>query len=203
MNSIQNDILSIKVFSKHFNSTLLISDFTENVRLFIDALKKKEQPKHKIQLPCNNIEELDTLIKFEYPELIKKLVENFKIEEECFDNCLSVMTEETLEFFQFSLSQMTRNFNISIDRSTCTIDINGPKALIAIIWSPISQVHTAFSVEFEHLSKMYKTTEKYLNMTSENYKVSDHLFLNSKVSNPFSYFILAFVAENLKIPLKV
>lgn len=92
---------------------------------------------------------------------------------------------------------------MSIGRSTFTIDINGPRVLIQVIWSPISQLHTAFSVEFEHLSNMYNMTEKYLNMTSDNAKVSDHLFINSKASNPFSYFILAFVAENLKIPLKI
>jgi hypothetical protein len=50
---------------------------------------------------------------------------------------------------------------------------------------------------------MYMMTEKYLNMTSDNAKVSDHLFINSKAPDPFSYFILAFVAENLKIPLKI
>lgn len=106
MKTIQNDILSVAVFSKHFNSILLTSDFTENVQLFIDASNKDEQ--HKIQLPCNSIEELDTFIIFKYPELIKKLVENLKIEEECFDIYLSVMVKETLDFFQLVLSHMTK-----------------------------------------------------------------------------------------------
>lgn len=203
MKTIQNNILSINVFSKHFNSTLLTSDFTENVQLFIDAINKKEQPLYKIQLPCNSIQELETFIAFKYPELIEKLVLNLKIEKECFDNFLSVMVKETLVFFQLALAKMIQNFNISIDKSKCTIDINAPKALIEVIWSPISQVHTTFSGEFEHLSKMYNITEKYLKMSSDNAKVGDNLFLNAKVSNPFSYFILAFIAENLEIPLKL
>lgn len=203
METIQNDILSIKVFSKHFNSTLLTSDFTDNIQLFIDTINKNDQSLYKIRLPCNNINELETFMAFKYPELIEKLVENLKIEEECFDSFLSVMVQDTLVFFQFALEKMTRNFNISINKSKCTIDINAPKPLIEVIWSPISQVHTAFFAEYENLYKMYKTTEKYVNMTSDNAKLGNHLFLNAKVSNPFSYFILAFIAENLGISLKL
>lgn len=201
---IQDATPILDAFSTHFNSRFNTLDFIDNADKLMDILNKKVRKdlKHAIKLPCRHNKIFNQLISFRYLELLGEIIKRVKIEHESRDNFLSEMQPEMLFLYENCLSFMVKSATIKINYANRSFDIECQQLFVELLWSPISQFHTLVLVELEHLNKMAEISTKYAEITSDN-PANNNLFINSKVSTPFSYFILAYIAENLKIPLKL
>ena len=202
---ILKETLVMKEFSKRFNSKLNSLDFTEYAPRLMDIINNKVDlnQKFKIGLPCKNENVFNQLVSFDYIELISELIKRLKIEEECYDNFLSLMEPNLIELYIDVILKMKPLTLIEANNSTLSFDVHCPELMMHLLWSPISQLHFSIQGELEHLNGGLSISKKYYNLTVDENKFEHNLFINSKVSTPFSYFILAFIAENLNIPLEI
>ncbi len=201
---IQDDPIILDAFSKEFNSRFSTLDFIDNSDKLMDILNKKVKTdiRHSILLPCGDDKIFNHLISFRYNNLISQIIKRVKIEEETIDNYLSEMQAEMVQIYSDCLLAMVNITTIEINGTNKSFDIKCPELLVELLWSPISQFHTQVLFELEHLDKLVEMNRHYMEMTSDN-PVTSNLFINSKTSTAYSYFILAFIAENLNIPLKL
>lgn len=201
---IQDSVPILDIFSKHFNSRFNTLDFIDNADKLMDILNKKVQKgiKHSIKLPCSDDKMFNQLISFRYTELLDNIIKRVKIEDESRDNYLSEIEAGMFELYDICLSEMVQAVAVKINYANKSFDIECAELFVELLWSPIFQFHTSVLIELEHLGKMVEMSRKYMEMTSDE-PAGNNLFINSKVSTAFSYFILAFVAENLNIPLKI
>jgi hypothetical protein len=200
---IQDCVPILDIFSKHFNSRFITLDFIDNADKLMDILNQKIQKeiKYSIKLPNKDDKPFHQLISFRYAELLDNIIKRVKIEDENRDNYLSEMEPGMLKLYEMCLSAMVQATTIKINYADKSFDIECAELFVELLWSPISQFHTSVLLELEHLGKMVEISTKYMELSSD--KPGNNLFINSKVSTPFSYFILAFVAENLNVPLKL
>lgn len=202
---IQDNTEILKQFSKEFNLKILASEFEQNSHLITMILngKLKINTLDKIIHKFRSKQILEEFVKFNYINLIEYLLINSKIEEECIDNYLSIMDKNLFEIILRLLEEMKKYISVSVNDKLNTLEITCPILFREIIWYPISQIHNAMLIEYEHLSKLVGITKHYLSKTSDKTDISESLFINSKVATSFSYFILAYVGQNLGIPLKI
>lgn len=201
---IQDDPIVLDAFSKEFNSRFNTLDFRDNTNKLMDILNKKSNIniKHSLFLPCENDINFKYLVDFRYENLINQIIKRVKIEEETIDNYLSEMDCELVQVYSDCLLAMVKVTTIEINETKKSFEIKCPELFLELLWSPISQFHSQVLIELEHLDRIVTINRYYMEMTSDK-PVNSNLFINSKTSTAYAYFILAFIAENLNIPLKI
>jgi len=194
----------LEIFYKQFNSRLNTLDFINNLGLLIDILNNKENKEliYSIILPCEDSVQLNQLISFRFDSLLDNIIKNIKIEEESKDNYLSEMDNELLLIYEKHIKLMIKRTTVVIDYKSNYFRIKCDELFMNLFVSPFSQLHTEVIIQLEHSIKMLEVATIPSEFEITNTK-KHNLFLNSKHSTSYSYFILAFIAENLNIPLKV
>lgn len=202
---IQENTEILKQFSKEFNLKILASEFERNSHIITLLLngKLKINTVDKIVLKFENEKVREEFERFKYVNLIEYLLSNSKIEEECIDNYLSIIDRNLFQIILSLIAEMKKHISISINNKLNTIEISCPILFREVIWYPISQIHNTMMIEYNHLKEFVDITKFYLSKTSEKTDIGENLFINSKVATPFSYFILAYIGQNLGIPLKL
>ena len=197
---IQHDNSMIEDFSKHFNARLNLTDFLDAAPLFTAILNKEVPPNlvYPLTLPCRGITFLQ-LRDFGYQELLDKVLRQIKIISEAQDVYCSKIDQGTFELFRDIFHDELKKAKVVEDEQQGCFVIRCSQLVMDLIWSPISQFHGEVIIQLEYFERMIQLRS--ISASRENAAAS--LYLNSKVPTPFSYFILAFVAENLGIPLKL
>ncbi|MBL7699098.1 MAG: hypothetical protein JNK79_13115 [Chitinophagaceae bacterium] len=199
---IQNSEFMLDELSKHFNARLIPKDFTDNLPLLADILNGKLPPpemRHCLKLPLGEEKVFRQLISFGYPELIGNIIKRVQIETESYDNFRSEMSYETVEWYKEVVFQLAKVVDIEVSEPDRMIYIVCPEILVELLWCPLSQFHTSVLSQLEHFNRFNDIFAIYAD-TSDS---PPNLFVNSKAPTSFSYFIIAYIAENLNIPLSI
>lgn len=197
---IQFDNAMLEDFSKHFNSRINLMDFLDAAPLFTAVLNKKVPPNlvFPIKLPCSP-STFAQLESFGYQHLLEKILELATVIPEAQDVYCSKIEKETFELFRALFLVELKKVKVVVDREEGYFVIRCSQLVTDLIWSPISQFHGEVTIQLEYFERMIRMKS----MSASRESAIASLYLNSKVPTPFSYFILAFVAENMGIPLKL
>jgi hypothetical protein len=188
-------------FSKHFNCRLTSLDFIENVGELLSLLNNKSETTKKstIILPCGNKETFNQLVKFNYSKLLNEICQRIILNEELLDIYKSEMQKELVQFYNDYLKQNSKLVEININHHKNLFEITSQDLFVNLTISAFSQFHTELIGQIVFFNKIIEINST----TSDSNKQTDNLYINSKVSTAFSYFIIAYLAENMNIKLKL
>ncbi len=190
----------IRAFSKHFNTRITTSDYVNNSAQMVDLLNKKSQDlKNLIVLPCEEEVIYQQLVKFRYPELLYLLSQNIFVHPEFYDIYLSDLDKNLFECFLWYLDFSKKHLKVDGRPSFNTFEITGPNLFLDITIGAFSQFHTEITSQLNYFNGLIALNSK----TSDCVTNTDNLFINSKVSTAYSYFVIAYLGENLNIKLQL
>jgi len=198
---ILDNINIIDNFSLHFNCRLTSLDFIDNVNELTSYLNNKNGiiKKSVIILPCSDREVFNQLVNFNYSKLLNEICQRINLNEELLDIYKSEMQTELLELYNDYLKQNNKLVNIKLNANSYSFEIICQDLFINLTISAFSQFHTELTCQLDYFNKLIEMNS----VTSDSNHYTDNLFINSKVSTAFSYFIIAYLAENLKIKLNL
>jgi len=201
---ILDNIEIIDNFSLHFNCRLTSLDFVDNVSELIALVNNKggEVIESAIFLPCGSAVILDQLVKFDYPNLLKEICKRVTINKELLDIYNSEMQIELVGLYVAYLRHSNQQIEIKLNPETHSFAIICQDLFVNLTISAFSQFHTEILAQLVHFNELIEKIGKYNSITSDSNLPTDNLFINSKVPTAFSYFIIAYLAENLYIRLK-
>lgn len=187
-------------FSKHFNSRFNLSDFLEAAPLMLEIVNGKADYNitFVLKLPCGQQTFLQ-LIDFGYHDLLKNIIKRVTVEKEANDVYCSKIYPETFEVYKLLLCEELKLIEVELDSTLPGFVIKCPRLTQELLWSPISQFHAEVSLQLDYFNKLIDIRCQ----TSDRTDAIKSIYINSKVPTPYSYFIIAFLAENLGIPLKL
>lgn len=198
---ILDNINIIENFSLHFNCRLTSLDFIDNVSELTLYLNNKNGriKKSVIILPCGNGNVFNQLVNFNYTKLLNEICQRINLNEELLDIYKSEMQTELLELYNDYLKQNNKLVDIKLNPDTCSFEIICQDLFVNLTISAFSQFHTELTSQLDYFNKLIEMNS----LTADSNHYTDNLFINSKVSTAFSYFIIAYLAENLKIKLNL
>jgi hypothetical protein len=188
-------------FSKHFNCRLTSLDFIENLGQLISLLNNKSEiiKKSTIILSCGNEETFNQLVKFNYPKLLNEICQRIILNEELLDIYKSEMHKELVQFYNDYFKQNSKFVEINNNHQKNSFEIICQNLFVDLTISAFSQFHTELIGQLVFFNKIIEINRT----TSDSNKQTDNFYIHSKVSTAFSYFIIAYLAENMNIKLKL
>ncbi|WP_461637331.1 hypothetical protein [Labilibaculum euxinus] len=179
-------------FSKHFNSRLTSLDFINNAQQLLDLLKK--QPENSfMSLPCMQEEIFNQLHDFDYQALLKEICDRIILCDEFIENFTSEMQVELVTLYIAFINEFRNKLSVIPNQEKLSFDIHGSELLIDLTISSFSLFHTELTSQLDYFNQLIRLNNGY----------TENLFLNSKASTSYSYFIMAYLAENLNIKLEL
>ncbi len=185
-------------FSKHFNSRFTSLDFLNSTYILTDILNLKDIPSTYIILPCDK-KMFEQLVDFKYHLLLEKIIKGITLEKESLEIYTSEMEEDLVLFYIDYVTSIREKTVVKTNPKNNSFEIHTSKLFLNIVISAFSQLHTELTAQLEYFNKLIEINSKYA--PTENY--TENLFINSKVPTAYSYFVIAFIAENLNIKLKL
>lgn len=197
---IQHSTQLLDDFSKQLNSRFNLMDFLEAESLFVKFLESKTQSNivYPLTLPCDRPIFLQ-LANFGYRELLESLVSRMTIIDEATDVYCSKIEKETFGLFKSIVEHEVKKAKVVTDVKEGVFQIRCSQLMMELIWSPVSQFHGEVVNQLAYFERLIVAKS----LTSSRTDAIASIFLNSKAPTPYSYFILAFLAENLGIPLQI
>ena len=188
-------------FSLHFNCRLTSLDFIDNANGLTSYLNNKSGTikKSAIILPCGDGNVFNQLVNFNYSKLLNEICKRISLNEELLDIYKSEMSTELVELYNDYLKQNNKLVDIKLNPNSYSFEIICQDLFVNLTISAFSQFHTEITGQLDYFNKLIEMNS----VTSDSNHYTDNLFINSKVSTAFSYFIIAYLAENLKIKLKL
>jgi hypothetical protein len=198
---IQENNYMLDEFSKHFNTRFTSLDYINSVESLVSLINNKtiDQKGINLMLPCESNKVFQQLVDFKYSNLLKEIIKRIKIESESLEIYTSEMQDELVELYQTNLISLASRVNINENPESRNFDINCHELFAELAWSPLSQFHVEVTNQLEYFNELIDMSSKYSGI--DNYTAN--FYINSKVATSFSYFAIAYLAENLKIPLKL
>lgn len=198
---ILDNIKIIDNFSLHFNCRLTSLDFIDNANELTTYLNSKNGiiKKSVILLPCSDRDVFYQLVNFNYSKLLNEICQRINLNEDLLDIYNSEMHKELVEIYNDYLKQNNKLVDIKLNPNSYSFEIICQDLFVNLTISAFSQFHTELIGQLEYFNKLIEINSA----TSNSKHYTDNLFINSKVSTAFSYFIIAYLAENLKIKLNL
>lgn len=185
-------------FSKHFNSRFNSLDFMNNANELVNLLNGQKSKKQLILLSVSNQEIFKQLKKYNYQNLLYEIISRIKIEEEAHDVYTSEIGEGLFNAYEQYLIKATSLTEIIANEHDNRFELHCPSLLRDLIFNPIAQLHNEIVIQLNHFNEILGVANKYSKITGVS---GSNIFINSKVPTPYSYFVIAYLAENLNIPL--
>ena len=203
---IQNSAAILDEFSRYFNARLDTVNFVfhaENLKIFLNGENPLNEDCFMTMRFENNPSAFDQLIAFGYPELLYEIIKRLKIENEMLDIFRTQMSDEYIQAYNMCLKEMASMTLILIDTTNRIIKIQCMEFFIGLFWPPLSQFHTTVCSELQRLNNLItmESESASFRKNSDAPMLRPKFYLESKASTPFFFFITAFIAENLKIPI--
>lgn len=138
------------------------------------------------------------LVKFRYTELLDAMISRIGIEDDGIEIYTSEMDAALLDFYRIYIEAAKKKVMTGSDPASLKFTIQCPELFLDLTISLFSQLHTEVTSQLAYFNSL---GEVYSKFSDKPY--SENLYLHSRVSNPYSYFILAYLAENLGVKLKL
>lgn len=198
---ILENINIIDNFSLHFNCRLTSLDFINNVNELTYYLNNKNETikKSVIILPCSDRDVFNQLVDFKYSKLLNEICQRIYLNEELLDIYKSEMQIELVDLYNDYLKHNNKLVDIRLNPNSYSFEIICQDLFVNLTISAFSQLHTELTSQLDYFNKLIEINS----VTCDSANYTDNLFINSKVSTAFSYFIIAYLAENLKIKLNL
>lgn len=204
---ILDNLPTVNEFSKHFNTRFSSLDFINNVDDLVKFLNKEDVKSFStIRLPCEP-KEFIQLDSFGYIRLLKLVINRIVFDPNMIEVLVSEMDINLVYAYTQYILIAKEDLRIEIDTSNCHFVISCQELFSNLLLSPISQLHTEVSAHLKHFNTLIDINSEYAYTINSEYAstkpFTDNLYIQSRVSTAFSYFLMAFLAEHLNIKLKL
>jgi hypothetical protein len=188
-------------FSKHLNSRFTSLDFlnaTEKLVRILNNPESDNQP-YYILLPCHVKNLYEQLVKFKYISLLEEMINRITIDSKCHDVFISEMDNSLFQLYLEYIHSMKNYSVINLNNEEYRFEIRSTEIFVDLTIPLFSQLHNELISQLEYFNRLIEINS----MTASHSNYTDNLYIQSRVSNSYSYFILAFLAENLGINLSL
>ncbi len=190
-------------FMLAFNSQLSTNDFLWTyaaLNVKNPSLQISLTEKDKVSLGCKKKELYVALQGTEYIELLKKIIVNIRIENFAFDVFRSEMSESIIVFYNQLINHSKKNFDLIQNDQDQSFIINGDKVFLKVIENALHQLHNEILLHLDDFLRYQREYKPLIDLIEKN-EDSKGLLINRKVTSPFSYFVIAFLCENLNFQI--